>query len=101
MNYGHVVANRRYLELGVCVACGLAPAVHRHHVDGDSYHNEPGNVAFLCRACHTKVHHPAPLTHCRNGHEYTPANTIVTSQGKRVCRICKNQHARDYQARKR
>jgi hypothetical protein len=27
-------------------------------------------------------------THCRRGHEYTPANTYVTKAGTRRCRAC-------------
>jgi hypothetical protein len=29
-------------------------------------------------------------THCRNGHEYTPENTVLVRGGKaRACRICR------------
>lgn len=27
-------------------------------------------------------------THCRNGHEYTPRNTLITPEGWRRCRTC-------------
>lgn len=27
-------------------------------------------------------------THCRRGHEFTPANTYVTKDGRRQCRAC-------------
>ncbi|RWO34731.1 MAG: hypothetical protein EOS10_00040 [Mesorhizobium sp.] len=27
-------------------------------------------------------------THCRNGHEFTPANTLLSPEGWRVCRRC-------------
>ena len=29
-------------------------------------------------------------THCKRGHEFTPANTYVTPRGHRTCRTCKN-----------
>lgn len=31
-------------------------------------------------------------THCRNGHEYTPRNTIRSRRGHRVCRECKREN---------
>lgn len=34
------------------------------------------------------------LTHCRQGHEFTPENTYVTTQGARRCRTCKAAHQR-------
>lgn len=36
----------------------------------------------------------AATTHCGNGHEYTPENTIRTKGGTRRCRECKNADAR-------
>jgi hypothetical protein len=38
-------------------------------------------------------------THCPQGHEYTPANTYVTSRGERICRACRREHDRRYRAR--
>lgn len=29
------------------------------------------------------------ITHCPNGHEYTPENTIIDSRGWRLCRTCR------------
>jgi hypothetical protein len=43
-------ARRRY-KLGPCDDCGK-PATDRHHSDGDTGNNEPGNIAILCRRCH-------------------------------------------------
>jgi HNH endonuclease/NUMOD4 motif len=40
----------------------------------------------------------ANLTHCSNGHEYTPENTIQTKGGTRRCRECKNANARKLRA---
>lgn len=30
----------------------------------------------------------ASQTHCKNGHEYTPANTHIRTDGRRRCRTC-------------
>lgn len=37
----------------------------------------------------------AAKTHCPNGHEYNDANTYVTAQGWRRCRVCRNQRLAD------
>ena len=46
---------------------------------------------------HTSIHDPhvdgtrnAEKTACIDGHEYTEANTIITRDGSRQCRTCKN-----------
>jgi hypothetical protein len=39
-------------------------------------------------------------THCKNGHEFTDANTSMTRQGWRVCRTCKRDRQRQYVNRK-
>lgn len=44
----------------------------------------------------------ARQTHCINGHEFTPENTISRSGGKRRgCRACKNANGRKHYVRKR
>lgn len=35
-----------------------------------------------------------PLTHCPQGHEFTPENTYVTKDGKRHCRECRRVRQR-------
>ena len=40
-------------------------------------------------------------THCKNGHERTPENIVVTKKGARVCRICLRRSQREYMRRKR
>lgn len=42
----------------------------------------------------------ARQTHCIHGHEFTPANTYVTSGGARKCRACGRVRRRRYRARK-
>ena len=38
----------------------------------------------------------ARKTHCSNGHEYTEENTTLRSNGRRECRICKQEQDRLY-----
>lgn len=43
------------------------------------------------------------LTHCKNGHEFTQSNTLITKEGWRSCRVChkiKSQIARSKLAKK-
>jgi hypothetical protein len=39
-------------------------------------------------------------THCVNGHEFTPENTLLREEGWRNCRECNRDSVRRYQARK-
>ncbi len=34
-----------------CSVCGKARA-ERHHLDGNTLNNDPGNIMFVCRKCH-------------------------------------------------
>lgn len=43
----------------------------------------------------------AAKTHCVNGHEFTPENTIVRKNGGRKCRICQRVAAREWARRDR
>jgi hypothetical protein len=38
-------------------------------------------------------------THCKHGHEYTPENTRITPDGRRVCRACHRANARAFRER--
>jgi hypothetical protein len=82
-----------------CERCGV-PAEVRHHRDERPENNAPENVAFLCRSCHMK-HHTA-VTHCEQGHEFTPESTYVRRDtGARRCRICEATRMRAWKARRR
>lgn len=39
------------------------------------------------------------VTHCKHGHEFTPANTWVNGRGRRECRVCRARKAREWRAR--
>lgn len=43
----------------------------------------------------------ANKTHCVHGHEFTPENTYLLSDGHRSCRQCKRQQVAAYKLRKR
>lgn len=92
---------RKLYALGPCQACG-APGRDRHHRDGDTGNNSPENIRILCRRCHmaedgrlqalphyTDGRRRGPrVTHCHNGHEYTPENTMRLGSGYRGCKQC-------------
>ena len=42
-----------------------------------------------------------PVTHCTNGHEYTPENTYLPTRGRRQCRSCRLAAAHRYATRSR
>ena len=50
---GRSRALRMYKEVGPCVLCG-AEKTERHHMDGNTLNNEPGNILAVCRSCHMK-----------------------------------------------
>lgn len=93
------------LEAFVC----LRPdGMHACHEDGDPSNNHVRNLRWDSQAENNRDisrhghHHNGRKTHCRHGHEFTPENTIVRSDGKgRHCRICRNKANRESKARRR
>lgn len=41
----------------------------------------------------------ASRTHCKWGHEYTPANTKIHKDGHRLCKQCRRDYRRDHYER--
>ncbi|MGB0971289.1 MAG: NUMOD4 motif-containing HNH endonuclease [Mycobacterium sp.] len=79
------------------------------HNNGDATDNRPSNLRWgtrsennLDRVRHG-VHQNARKTHCKQGHEFTPENTLPQSMGRngRRCRECKRQEALRRYHRKR
>jgi len=103
-----------------CEECGAENA-DRHHADGNTANNEPGNIKFLCDACHGAEHkrmgthrasessqlaeRAAKLTEaaaaekrarakCKRNHLLSGTNLYVTPDGKRVCKECRKLTSR-------
>lgn len=71
-------------------ANGTVPeGLELHHLCGQRTCYELSHLVALSPAQHKEAHF-ANLTHCRQGHEYTPESTILITNGngKRQCRIC-------------
>lgn len=87
-----------------------------HHRDRNKANNDISNLEcvsledhsrFYNIGCNGSVHRcgqPAstePMTHCHNGHPWTPENTTITKRGWRRCRACKREQALKYSSRLR
>lgn len=76
-----------------CTDCGHVhgPGERRHEYDhhmGYAAENH-GDVQSVCTLCHAKRDSArAAQTHCIRGHEFTPDNTQVYSNGTRHCKAC-------------
>jgi len=62
-----------------CEICGKRKRLERHHKDFDPTHNVRRNIAFVCRACHAKVH-------VRRGDWGNTGKTCLTTQQVRLIR---------------
>lgn len=82
-----------------CTDCGhvWSEGERRHeydHYKGYSAKNH-GDVEAVCTTCHSKRDNPeATKTHCKHGHEFTPENTFIKSNGCRSCRTCRRGYDR-------
>jgi hypothetical protein len=87
-----------------------------HHINGDSTDNRPENLQVMTPSEHSRLHYPesaarvrarleawrAAQTHCPNGHQYTPDNTITNAKpGRPRCRQCTRDYQWRYYHRKR
>lgn len=82
----HQPTTGRAFEPGLCLARF-----------GDLGHYTPENTRWLTRSENSREQRrPAPVTHCKHGHEYTPANTKTDRKGVRRCRRCAIQRSREW-----
>ena len=83
-----------------CADCGhiYAPGERRHEYDhhrGYAAENHM-DVEAVCTTCHAaRDSVKKKQTHCKRGHEFTPANTIIKSNGMRACRECRKAYDRN------
>lgn len=89
-------ARRPHPNTLACVDCGHVwkQGERRHEYD---HHNGYAakhhyDVVPVCTQCHHRRDNArARQTHCKNGHEFTFENTVLKSNGNRVCRACRRQ----------
>lgn len=83
-----------------------------NHKDGDKRNNHASNLEYMSRADNMRHARDigligqrtatyVPRSHCLRGHEFTPENTHVESNGARRCRVCERVKCRAYQERRR
>lgn len=63
----------------------------------------PAHLEAVTHAENMRRSGPAQKTHCASGHEFTPENTYIrpgSSGGRRDCRACIRERARQYKQRK-
>lgn len=115
-------ALKLYPVIGPCILCG-SPRSERHHRDGNTRNNQPGNILIICRKCHMKkdgrldnfsyqarenivklqaiaAESKKAKSSCRQGHPYTLDNTYIAPSGARSCRQCQKEASKRYYRRK-
>jgi len=78
----------------------LLPGLETRHMDGDPTNNAVSNLVYGTHLENVRdmrrhgTNHNANKTHCPQGHEYSPANTLIGSDGLRRCRTCRRERQR-------
>ena len=84
----------------------MPEGAHGCHWDDDKTNNHLGNLRWASRTenMHDRVrngrHYQAVKTHCYLGHEFTAANTLISSEGTRKCKACITRRGREYDQRR-
>lgn len=76
-----------------------------HHIDGNKRNNHPENLEVIPRADHSRLHTLGMVrhrkTHCKNGHEFTPENTVTVRGKHRQCLACRRIYDNAWKKAKR
>jgi hypothetical protein len=77
----------------------VPPGKELHHNCGSRSCCNPLHLEQLTPKEHKARHHSQ--THCRHGHEWTPENTKVRQDGRKICRQCAREAGGRYGKAKR
>lgn len=89
---------------GNCSKSNITRCPQGHEYTPGNTYTIPSTGHRMCRACikaKNKGNANKDRTHCPQRHEYTTENTYVTKAGKRQCRTCVRDRAREYQRAKK
>lgn len=96
--YGQLAAGpskRAHVAMWILMNGPVPKGSEIHHRCHNRACVRPDHLEALNRADHRAAH---LKTHCKNGHEFTPENTLHTS-AQRVCRTCNRENSRRYKER--
>lgn len=88
---------------GNCQKSNITHCPQNHEYTPENTYIVPSTGHRQCRACvkaKNKGNANKDRTHCPQQHEYTEENTYRTKDGKRQCRTCVRNRAREYQRAK-
>lgn len=87
---GMVIDHKCHTEALAKGLCDGGECIHRRCVN--PRHLSPENRGVNSNFGNGPAAKNARKTHCKNGHEFTPENTRMTTRGFRVCRACERAH---------
>lgn len=68
----------------VCHTCDIRACINPDHLFLGTHSDNTQDMLRKNR----NFHKPTHLTRCKRGHEFTPENTYIRPEGRRMCRIC-------------
>lgn len=104
--YANIHHAARKAIAAACEQCEAKPvqAALRHDVDPDrlrvdpdtgcAYSIEAADYHALCIPCHRRLDLVEGRPYCASGHEYTPENTSIRTDGARRCLTCHRDQER-------